>query len=297
MPRRYLPELLLLAAVWGASFLFMRVSAPAFGPVPLIAIRVGVAALVLLPVLLWRRQGRAMLAQTKPLVVVGLVNSALPFSLFAFATLYLSAGLTAIVNSTAPLWTALVAFALWHERLSARRLLGILIGLGGMCILVWDKLGMSDALWAIGAGVLASLCYGFGANYTKRYLPGVPALVTTVGSQITATLMLLPLAVWLWPTASIPSQAWLAAIALGVLCTGLAYLLFFRLINHVGPGNAVMVTFLIPIFGAFWGNLFLDEPVTLTMVLGGAVILFGTAYSMGVLRLGRAKAAAEGESA
>ncbi|WKE65362.1 DMT family transporter [Gallaecimonas kandeliae] len=284
MPRRYIPELLLLAALWGASFLFMRVSAPAFGPVPLIALRVAVAALVLLPVLAWRGQLPQLRQHVKPLAVVGLANSALPFTLFAFATLYLTAGLTAILNSTAPFWTALVAFALWGEKLSGQRLLGIAIGFAGVVILVWHKLAAVDALWAIGACLLASLCYGFAANYSKHKLAGVPPLVSTVGSQIAAALMLLPLTYFYWPAGPIGTQAWLAAIALGVLCTGIAYLLFFRLIAHVGAGNAVMVTFLIPIFGNLWGALFLGEHLTLTLLAGGTVILLGIAFSLGVIR-------------
>lgn len=284
MPRRYLPELLLLAALWGASFLFMRVSAPEFGPVPLIELRVAIAGLVLLPLLWARGQLGQLKTHARALAVVGLANSALPFTLFAFATLFLTAGLTAILNSTAPLWTALVAFALWRESLSPQRLVGILVGFAGVVILVWHKLSAVDALWAIGACLLASLSYGFAANYSKHKLAGVPPLVSTVGSQFAAALMLLPLACYYWPEGTISNQAWLAALALGIACTGLAYLLFFRLIAHVGASNAIMVTFLIPVFGNLWGALFLGEHLTLTMLAGGLVILAGIAISLGLVR-------------
>ncbi|MED5525208.1 MAG: DMT family transporter [Pseudomonadota bacterium] len=284
MPRRYLPELLLLAALWGASFLFMRVAAPEFGPVPLIAMRVGIAALVLLPVLYWRKQLGLIRRHIKPLAFVGLTNSALPFSLFAFATLSLTAGLTAVLNSTAPFWTALVAFFFYGDKLSTQRVLGILVGFAGVLVLVWPKLSASGALLAIGACLLASMSYGVSANYSKHKLEGVPPLVSTVGSQVTAALMLLPLAILYWPSHGISLHAWLAAAALGIACTGLAYLLFFRLIAQVGPANAVMVTFLIPVFGNLWGALFLDESVTLSLLLGGLVILAGVAISLALLR-------------
>ncbi|QNM94699.1 DMT family transporter [Chitinimonas koreensis] len=279
-----LAELILLAALWGASFLFMRVAAPAFGPVALIFVRVALATLCLLPVLLWRREAGAIRRHALPLAVVGLLNSALPFCLFAWATLSLSAGFTAVLNATTPLWSALVAYLWLRSPLPATRVAGLAIGFVGVVVLVWGKVSFKPGGdgFAIVAALAATLSYGIAANYTKQKLAGVAPLVVATGSQGAAALMLLPLAAWLWPPQSPPAQAWQAAIALAAACTALAYFLYFRLIAHVGPSKAVAVTFLIPLFAIAWGGLFLAEALTPAMIAGGAVILAGTALAIGL---------------
>lgn len=289
MTPKQLFDLVLLAAIWGASFLFMRVGSPEFGPVTLIFFRVGIGAAVLLPVLIWRGQFMAMLKHAGPLFAVGVLNSAIPFTLFAYATLYITAGLAAILNSTTPLFTALVAYLWLHERLETRRAWGLFVGFAGVAILMSGRAALpeSGGLLAAGATLLATLCYGISALYTKRRLTGVSALTVSTGSLIGATLAMLLPALWLWPEAAISLRAWVSVIALGILCTGLAFLLYFRLLANVGPTRAVTVTFMIPLFGMLWGSLLLGEQITLHMVLGGGVILLGTALAAGVLRFGR----------
>jgi drug/metabolite transporter (DMT)-like permease len=224
--------------------------------------------------------------------VVGVLNSAAPFCLFAYAELTLSAGVTSVINATTPLWGALVAFLWLKDRLSALRSLGMVIGFLGVLMLVWDQIATpqgasatpaSTAL-AAAAALGATLLYGIAANYTKRHLTGVDSLTVATGTMTGATIVLIPIAIATWPAAPIALHAWGSVIALGVACTGVAYMLFFHLIAVAGPARAITVTFVIPIFGILWGALFLGEQVSPGMIGGCAVILVGTAFATGVIR-------------
>jgi drug/metabolite transporter (DMT)-like permease len=290
MKPRDLADLTLLAALWGASFLFMRMGAGVFGPVALAAVRVTGAAAFLLPLLAWRGELGALRAHWKPLLVVGIGNSALPFLLFSYAALAITAGLSSIFNATTPLWGALIAWLWLKDRLTPARTLGLAIGFAGVLWLAWDKAsikpgehGVSPAA-AIAACIAAALCYGTSASFTKRHLTGVPPMVVAAGSQLSATLVLAVPGFLFWPAEAPGAGAWSAVIALAVLSTGVAYVLFFRLIANVGPANAIAVTFLIPVFAVLWGGVFLGEQVTGAMVAGCAVILLGTALATGVVK-------------
>jgi drug/metabolite transporter (DMT)-like permease len=290
-------DLLVLAALWGASFLFMRIGAPELGPVPLMALRVGIAAAVLLPVLVARGGLGALRGRSLPIAVVGILNSALPFCLLAYATLSVTAGLAAILNATSPLWGGLVAHVWLRDRLTPPRAAGLALGFAGVAFLFWGRASFrpgGDGL-AVAAALAATLSYGVAASYTKRRLAGVNPLAVAAGSQLAATAALAPLAAALWPAAPVSSGAWAAVAALGVACTAVAYVLYFRLIAHVGPARAIGVTFLVPAFAMIWGALFLREAVTARTLAGCAVILLGTALATGLLRPrreGRAVAAA-----
>ena len=285
MTPRDLLDLTLLAALWGGSFLFMRYAVPDFGVVPLIWLRVALASICLLPLLLLKRQFGALRRQAGALTIMSLFNSGLPFLLIAWATLSITAGLASIMNAMTPVFTALIG-ALWlGDRLDGRRSLGLLLGLAGVALLAADKADFrpGGSGWAIVAMLLATACYGFAANHTRRYLQGVPALVNATGTQLVSALVLLPPALWSWPERMPGLGPWLAALVLGVACSALAYLLFFRLIARVGASRAVTVTFLVPVFGTLWGALFLGEPVTVSMLAGGAVVLLGTGLATGVI--------------
>ncbi|MGH9461406.1 MAG: DMT family transporter [Vicinamibacteria bacterium] len=295
MKSRDLIELLLLAAIWGGSFLFMRVASPEFGPVPLIEIRVAIAAAFLLVVLAWRGGLSGLRGKTVPLTFLGAVNSALPFSLFAYATLHVTAGFAAVLNASSPLFTALVAYLWFRERLTRSRVLGLGIGFLGVLVLVWGKISFhgDSSGWAVVAALTASLAYGVSANYTKRHLTGADPIATATGSQIAAAAALLPLASLQWPEVTPSVASWLSAVALGIACTGIAYILYFRLIAHVGPTRAIAVTYLIPLFGMVWGLFFLHEAITPNMIAGCAVILLGTALATGALAFGVRRPAVE----
>jgi drug/metabolite transporter (DMT)-like permease len=291
MKPRDVVDLLLLAAIWGASFLFMRLGAAEFGAVALTALRVAGAALCLAPLVLWRGQRHALRGRVASIALIGVVGSALPYALFALAALSINAGLSSILNATAPLWGAVVAWLWLGDRLSASRLLGLALGFAGVLGLAWDKAslrpgehGVSAAV-AIAACLAATLCYGIAVHLTKRRLSGVPPLAVAAGTQAAAALALALPALWWWPSRLPGAAAWGSALALSLLCTGVAMVLYFRLIARIGPARAITVTFLIPVFGVLWGAVFLGEAVTPAMLLGGAVVLAGTALATGAVQL------------
>ena len=277
-------DLLLLAAIWGASFLFMRIAAPEFGPVPLIATRVAVAAAFLLVVVIVRGGARQLYVHARPLIALGFVSSALPFSLFAYAVLSITAGFASVLNATVPLFGALVAYAWLGDKLGRLRTLGLVVGFAGVIVLVWGKVSFTSggSGWAIVAGLTAALSYGISASFTKKVLSDVDPLINATGSQIAAAGLLVIPAFAYWPDSSPSGLSWISAIVLGTICTGFALYLFFHLIARIGPSKAITVTYLMPAFGVFWGYVFLDEPVTASMLTGCAIILLGTGLGSGV---------------
>jgi len=290
MTRRDIADLLLLAAIWGASFLFMRQGAAEFGPVALAFVRVAGAAALLVPLMLLRGAGGAWRTHGVAIAGVGIVNSAFPFLLYAVSALVLSTALMSVFNATASIWGALIAWLWLKERLTPLRWLGLAIGLAGVVGLSWGKAdfrpgdhGVSAAV-GVAACLGATLLYGLGGNVSRRWLQGAAPLAVAAGSQAAATLALaVPAAVW-WPATNPGATAWAAALALSFLCTGLAYILFFRLIARTGTTTAMSVTFLIPAFALLWGFVALGEVPTGTMLVGCAVILLGTALATGLLR-------------
>ena len=289
----WLTKFVLLAAIWGSSFLFMRLGTVEFGALPTAGVRVAIASLFLLPLLLWRGLGPQLARHWKKVFFIGLLNSAIPFACFSFALLFISTGLSAILNATAPLFGALVAWVWLKDRPHGLRILGLVIGFVGVALLAWDKAsfkpngsGLATG-WAVLACLLACLCYGISASYTKRHLNGLPALVTATGSQLGATLGLALPTLWFWPQRMPGTTAWLALLAVGVLCTGVAYILFFRLIENVGPARSLTVTFVVPVFAMIYGAIFLHETVSVWMLICGVFIVCGTALSANLLKLRR----------
>jgi drug/metabolite transporter (DMT)-like permease len=286
-------DFVLLAAIWGASFLFMRLAVVDFGPVPTAFIRVSIAAVFLVPLMLARGLGPVLRKHWLAIGLVGLLNSGIPFFLFSFALLSITTGLSAILNATVPLFGAIVAWLWIKDRLDGSRIAGLVIGFAGVAMLAWDKAsfkpdasGVSSG-WAVLACLAATVCYAIAASATKRYLTGLPPLATATGSQIGAAVGLALPALWLAPAQMPGMHPWLALIALGIVCTGIAYILYFRLIEQAGPARALAVTFVVPVFAILYGALFLGEAVTPWMLTCGAVIVLGTALSTGLLRLPR----------
>jgi drug/metabolite transporter (DMT)-like permease len=283
--RRDVAELLALAALWGGSFLFMRVAVPAFGPLALAFLRVFGAALMLVPLLAARGELASLRRHWRPIAVVGFVNSALPFLCFAYAALTINAGVSAIFNSATPLFAAIVAWLWLGDRMTPLRIAGLAIGFAGVLWIGWDKadFGPGGSAAAIGACLLATMSYGIAPSLTKRRLGGVPPLAVAAGSQVAAAIFLAVPALLAWPAQAPSAPAWGMVALLAFFGTGLAYLLYFRLIANAGPANAVAVTYLIPIFAVAWGGLFLGERLTLPLIAGCAVIFVGTALATGML--------------
>ena len=284
-------EFIVLAAIWGASFLFTRLSTVAFGALATAGLRVGIAALVLVPLMLLRGHAGAFAQHWKKVLLVGVTNSAIPFFCFAFALQSISVGLSSILNATVPLFGALIAWMWLGERPGGSRSVGLALGFAGVALLASQKTGVAtgqlDIASALGvlACLLACVCYGISASFTRRYLEGVPSLVAATGSQVGATLVLAPLTWWFWPAQTPSSSAWLAAIALGVLCTGAAYILYFRLIANAGPSRALSVTFAIPVFAVIYGVVLVGETVSAWMLGCALVIVLGTSLSTGLWQL------------
>lgn len=278
-------QLIILAAIWGGSFLFMRIAVPALGPVWLIEWRVLLAALLLALAARWFRHTLKLRAHWRYYLVLGLFNTALPFVLFAWAAQTLTASLLSIINATAPIWSAVIALV-WGRRLPAPRvLLGLALGVAGVGLLV----GLDRAMLQPGSGaamaaaLLAPLCYGIASHYAKS-ASEIEPYANAHGSMWAATLLLSPALLFV-PFTPLPLGAtpavWAAVAALGLLCTGLAYLLYFRLVADLGAAPALTVTFLIPVFGILWGHLCLGEAVGWHTLIGAVVVLAGTALVTG----------------
>src|SRR3990167_5877154 len=266
-------EFFLLAALWGSSFLFMRLGAAEFGALPTAGLRVALAALFLLPVFLVKGVWADFRQRARPILFVGLLNSGIPFALFAFAVLHITTGLTSILNATVPLTGAVVAWLWLKDRPSGSRVAG--------------AASIGTTLLAMGACLLATVCYGLAASFTKRYLTGAHPLATATGSQIGAALGLALPTFWFWPETPVSLGAWGALAAVALFCTSIAYILFFRIIEQAGPSKALTVTFLVPVFALMYGVLFLGESITPWMITCGVIIVCGTALSTGLVRLGR----------
>jgi drug/metabolite transporter (DMT)-like permease len=279
-------RLLVLAALWGGSFLFIRVAAPVLGPVVLVELRVLLAGLALLVYAKIARRQLDVRARWRQYLVIGALNSAIPFALISTAELHLTASYAAILNATSPLFGAVVAAAWLGDRLSWPKVAGLGLGVTGVAVLVgWSPIELTDAIaLSIGASLLGAASYGVASVYTKLHAAGAPPLGMAVGSQLGASLLLLPLVPAVPPT-SMPTVAVVVCmLLLAFASTALAYVLYFRLIVDIGPASALTVTFITPIFGTAWGALFLGEQVGAGAMAGCVVILAGTALVLGLLR-------------
>ncbi len=274
-------RLLALAAIWGASFLFMRIAAPAFGSVNTTFLRVFFALVGLAAMLLLLRTPMQFQGKLKSIMVLGIINSGVPFLMYAVAALWLPAGYSAILNATTPLMGALIGFSFFHETLTLRKWAGVMLGLVGIGLITTT--GEVDLSGQLAIGVLACLiataCYGCAGFLTRRWVTergGLDAKLVAFGSQIGAVLFLLPFFGYTLATGPAVDLAqpgvWASVLAVGFLCTAFAYLLYFRLIADIGPLRSLTVTFLIPPFGILWGYLVLGETLTGGFVFGGAVV-------------------------
>ena len=279
-----------LAAIWGSSYMFMRIAAPGFGPLPLVLLRLTGAALFFLPWLL-RAPIRTLLRRdVAGLFLLGAMNSAIPFSLLAFSMLRLQAGFTAILGATVPLFAVAIDALWWRRPLSRQRLFGLALGFSGVVILAWDHFDFAagGSGWAVLTTLGASACYGSAAHFGKHYFAGKPVMLPAAGSMLASAIMLAPLGWWLWPAKLPPVGDWLAVAVLAIVCTACAYLLYYRLIVGISATALTGVTFVIPVFGVLWGALFLHEQITAHIVAGMLITLAGTAFTTGLVGAPRA---------
>ena len=269
-------RLLLLASVWGASFLFMRIAAPALGFWWTAEIRGGLAGLALLALLALSGKHLAWRKNWRSYMLIGGVGSAIPFVMYSYAALKIPAGYSAIVNSTSPLWSVFLGLLFWKQAWSWRIFGGLLCGVAGVSLLV--RLGpvalTVDVLIGIFCCLCATICYAVAGEYTKRFSEGITPQMMTAGSQLGAALFLLSPTLAFEPIpVHAPMHALVAAAALALLCSALAYSLYFKILQEVGPVKTLTVAFLIPVFALFWSWLFLDEQITVSMVAGCALVV------------------------
>jgi drug/metabolite transporter (DMT)-like permease len=274
-------RLLSLAAIWGASFLFMRIIAPVIGTIPTAFFRVSIAFVGLLVILALMRIDWNFRGKLKAVMVLGLINSGVPATLYSLAAQVLPAGYSAIFNATTPLMGVLIGGLFFREPLTAAKVSGVFLGLMGVAILTRAGPVAFDMQLLMGAlaCLLATTCYGFAGFLTRRWLDhqgGLDSRLSALGSMFGATLFLLPLfgySVITHPPASWGGwSVWLSLLGLGLVCTALAYILYFRLLSSIGPVKSMTTTFLIPPFGVLWGALLLDEPLGMAHVYGGVLI-------------------------
>lgn len=290
---QHIASLIALGAMWGASYLFIRLSIHAFHPILIADLRLLIAALLITCYLMFHRSKsiylKIQMGDLRRLLIVGLFNSALPFCLIAYAMHGLTVGMGSILNATAPIWGGLVAFWVLKDPLSIGRVLGLCLGVLGVIVLVGD----ASLLDASGRGVeviamlLATLSYGASASYIQKYCADLAPLKMTFGSMLLGGLWLLPLAMYVAPEyAQLPRSylPYLAVLGLGAISTALAYVLYFQLIEAIGPAKAISSTFLIPVFGMIFGELLLGEAINSQMLVGALIVLLGTGLSVGLIK-------------
>ena len=291
MAVKHVIALLVLGGIWGASFIFMRVAAPEFGIYVLVAIRTLLATAVLLPLLLLTGSVKDIKQHWLAIMLVGLANTAIPFVLFNYSSLHLEAGVNAILNATAPMFGAIVAWSWLGDKLSKSAIVGLFIGFVGVSVISQQKLGEDEiSFLPILTALLATLGYGIAASMMKKWLQGVKPLVVATGSQAMATVVLAPFALATLPDAMPSTNAWFSAVALAIAGTGIAYILYFKLIADIGPAKAITVAYLVPLFGIIWGVVFLQELLSAQTIVGGSMILLGVALTTGVAKKPRFKA-------
>ena len=292
-----------LALMWGSSFLLIRVAVPGFGPAALVALRVLLGAGLLFVYARAVRQPLALKQHARQFVVLGLLNAALPYMLISAAELHLTASFAAVLNATTPLFAAVFASFWLSERMTMRRVLGLMAGMMGVGLLVgWSPVPMSPVtLISVLAMLVASASYAAAGIYAKSSMNGVSVHSLAFGQQLGALVWLtIPGIVWA-PATTPPTMAVWAVIALGLLSTGVAYLLYFRLLERVGPTRTSTITYLMPVVGVMWGVLLLDEPVNagmfagLGVVLASMVLVNDIRIRVPALRAADATCAAEGQ--
>jgi drug/metabolite transporter (DMT)-like permease len=279
---KHFATLVLLAAIWGASFLFIRIAVPTLGPAVLMTGRVLCAAVFLFAVAQVLRKPLLIQGNVKHYVLLGFINSALPFFLFAFSAHWLSASVMSVLNATAPIWGSLIGAIFFQQRISWTGGLGLFLGVFGVSVLVgFDPLLVKDgAYWAVAAAASAACCYGIATHYTRR-AKAVEPFANAHGSMWASALWLLPMT-WFFPLNNeVSTSVGLALLALGILCTGIAYLLYFGLVRDIGATPTLTVTFMIPVFGVLWGHLFLDEAIGWQTFVGTLLVLTGTGLVTG----------------
>ena len=272
-----------LAAIWGGSFLFLRLGAPVLGPVLFIQLRVALGAVFLLIVAVIHRKPLELKGNLVHYAILGFFNTGFPFLLFAFGALHITASLESVLNATAAIWGAIISAVWLRVQVTPKAMVGLVLGLSGVAVLVGLDAGHMDrdAWIAVAAGLSAAFSYGLASAYIHKAKKPVSSFANAHGSLWAAALMFVPVTPFFPPLAPLTPMAAIAAVAIGVMCSGVAYMVYFKLLSDVGAAPALTVSFLIPVFGILWGVLFLHERVGWNMPAGAVLIVVGTALATG----------------
>lgn len=285
-------RLILLSAIWGGSFILTRIGAPIIGPAMLIELRLGLAALFLLGFGVLLKKNLGHLKDWKHFAILGFFNSALPFLLFAVAAKTLSASLLSILNATSPIWAAVIGALWFRTKLSLKSVIGLALGVTGVALLVgFDHSALQpEAPFAIALVLGAAFCYGIATTYAKT-APKIDSFANAHGCMWAGALLVLPSVPAFGHTFTPAPEMIALVLAIGIVCSGIAYILYFRLIEDLGPTSALTVTFIVPVFGVIWGHIFLDEPIGIATIAGAMIVIVGTAmvtgFKLSSLRLKR----------
>ncbi len=272
-------QLSLLGLLWGLAFPLMKLGAFSFGVVPIIFLRVTIGALVLLPLVLLNRRWFPSKKTFLLTAFVGLFNSGIPFILLAQSMLTISSGYTAIINSVTLLSTALLAFVWLKETFDSHQMTGTAIAITGLVVLFWNQLSFSgsDQELAITLTLIATFCYAFAINVSRKYLTSIDPVLLSFVSLTASSVFLSFFAIPLWPTESIALTEWITPLTLGVFCTGGAFIIYFILIKNIGSSKTASVTLFVPIFGVIGGIVLINETLSIQALVGACAILLGSA--------------------
>lgn len=284
MNHKQVSMLIIMSAIWGASFVFMKVLVPVLGPIMTSSLRLLSAAIFLYFYLLFTGYKMSWKGNIKNFIIIGVFNSAIPFTLYSFAAIYIPSNIEVIINSTSPMFGALFAYVMLKDRLNKVQVTGLLFGIIGVAI-VSNINGLGSSVWVIIsllACLVAAALYGFGGTYIKKYAMHIDSKMMTLGSLLFAAILLLPFSFFYEVTEPITWGIIGLLVGFGVLGTAVTYLLYYALIKQVGATKALTVTYLMPIFGVLWSYIFINEIPTIGIYIGAPIILLGvflTSYS------------------
>ena len=278
MENKYWILITILGAVWGSAFMFIKIATPELGPIALVNIRLAVAGLIFIPFLLQQKYLKHFRRNLKNILVLSVINTALPFSLFAYASLESSSNMLSILNGTTAIMAVVISTIWLKIRLNFFQIMGVFIGLFGIVVLANPDnvyISMKATIFCLSA----AFCYALSANYIQKFAYKTNTIVLIGWSLVIASVLLLPITFFNLPSQLPSNNVIFSILWLGVISTGVAFLGYVRLIEKVGAVKTATVAYFIPVFGVIWGYVFLGEPITLQILIGMILILIGIVFT------------------
>ena len=267
-----------LAAIWGSAFMFIKISAVDFGPILLVTLRLLIAGLVFMPFLLRKKKRSLFKAYLPAILIIAIVSNAIPFTMFAYASLGATSNMLGILNGTTAFLTTIIAYFWLKEAVTSKQIIGLFLGFIGVLILVNPSNG-STTLIASLCAMIGSLCYAFNATYLQKYHSNSDKIVLIGWSMLFGGLFMIPLASFNLPNAMPDTNSILALFWLAVISTGVGYLAYVRLIDRIGAVKTATLTYLLPVFSIIWGAIFLQEKITIFILGGFIFVMMGMYYA------------------